>query len=746
MLAHGILQNGRARFFARRCWLTDSPQSYSRRAPRTLPRLPRRNQIDGLTGEAIMHTCIRGAIAAGIALSVLLTVDIASAASPEEDFIATDSVSRKLGPILGNVYQEYQRAPNKRAFKTRNPFIKVAAGTVGVDLYATDEVLLRRDLVALGATNIKSRGTLFSASVPIDQLGALAALGSLRYASPATAQVRVASQGDVVSQGDVSLGSDDVRATTGLDGSGVTIGLLSDSFECNPPAFVPGAPTTTAEEDEATQDLPPNVVVLDNGPCPASDEGRGMAQLAHDVAPGAAQMFHSAFNSLLDFALGILELREAGSNVIVDDVIYYAENMFSDGIVAQAADLVVEDGAAYFSSAGNDARLSYEQAYREVTVPTNGGGNLNGNGKPFVLRAHDFDPGPGVDTLQKIHVTQTDGQAVVLFSFQWDQPFLSSTTFAHITDPTGTSQPRGATGDLDILIYNDKGVLVPRCPPGVAVGITCQLAGTRNVGGDAVDIAALVVTGPKNKSGDFFVRLVRVGGEAPQHIKYVAFELAGTLDIVEHDTQSGTAYGHSNARNVAATGASSWYLTEEFDDYFSALVDDTPGACIPACLNDFSSAGGVPIYLDKYGVRLGAAELRETPRVTGPDGGNTTFFFADSSFDDDDGDGCNSPTSTFITPCLDDAADELPNFFGTSASAPHVAGVAALMLDKNSGLEPDEIYDILSETAEDIRKREVEIVPGPGNSIFSPLPAGFDFDSGHGFVDAAAAVAATPGT
>ena len=95
-------------------------------------------------------------------------------------------------------------------------------------------------------------------------------------------------------------------------------------------------------------------------------------------------------------------------------------------------------------------------------------------------------PGPAiilpVAVSSTFHVTQSGGQAVIVFSFQWDQPFLSSTTYAHQTDPTPTSQPRGATGDMDMLIYDDNGTLVSRCPPGLAVGITCQLTGTRNIG------------------------------------------------------------------------------------------------------------------------------------------------------------------------------------------------------------------------------------------------------------------------
>ena len=691
----------------------------------------------------------KGRVSFLLAVSLLVTAThfaVAAASTPEQKLVdgVKNGPLQKLGPWLANLSDEFQQSPNKQNFTTQNPVIKLQGGKVAVDMYANDPAALQSSLISLGADSIQATGALVSAQVPVSALNKLAALSSLEFANAVLSMTRAASQGKVVSQGDVAIGARDARDASGLDGSGVTVGVLSDSYRCNPPAFVPGAPTSTAAQDVVTGDVPPNVQVISNGPCPGTDEGRAIVQLVHDVAPGAAQKFHTANNGQVDFANGIFRLRNAGSNVIVDDVIYFAENMFSDGIVAQAADRVVRSGAVYFSSAGNDARKSYESAYREVLVPTNGGGNLNGNSGSFALAAHNFSDGSGTDTLQQIHVTESGGQAVILFSFQWDQPFLSSTTYAQITDPNGGS-PRGATGDMDLLIYDDTGTLVPLCPPGVSRGITCQLTGNRNIGGDAVDIAALVVTGPKSKSGDFFIRFVRAGGTAPQHIKYVAFELQGSIDIVTHDTESGTAFGHPNARNVAAVGASSWYLTPKFDSYFSNLVQDTPGACNPgACLNDFSSAGGVPIYLDKYGTPLVSPEIRETPRFTGPDGGNTTFFFADSSFDDDDGDGCNSPTSTFITPCLDNPADELPNFFGTSASAPHVAGVAALMLQKNSGLNAAQINNILSNTAHDMTKREVRVVPGPGNSIFSPLPAGYDFDSGHGFVDAAAAVAATP--
>ena len=143
--------------------------------------------------------------------------------------------------------------------------------------------------------------------------------------------------------------------------------MLSDSYDCAPGAFEPGAPFTRAAQDIANGDLPRDVIVLkDLADAPSddcSDEGRAMMQLIHDVAPGSPLAFYTAFESQEDFAAGIRALAAAGSKVIVDDVIYFAEPMFEDGIIAQAVDDVHDDGVAYFSSAGNDARLSYESRY-----------------------------------------------------------------------------------------------------------------------------------------------------------------------------------------------------------------------------------------------------------------------------------------------------------------------------------------------------------------------------------------------
>jgi hypothetical protein len=707
--------------------------------------------------------------------------------SPEEDLLAKVKKHplAKLGPWLINLSEEYQEfarlsgGRDRSAFKSRNPVLTVRNGTVAIEGVVNDPAAFKRTLAAIGATNIHGGGILFSARVPVDSLERLANDPALRSAEPVLVMKR-ALQVPVISQGVGSLFGLDGRDHPEIDGRGVRIGVLSDSFGCEPPPFNPGAPTSTVAADKANDELPSDVVVAADS-CPGNaDEGRAMLQLAHDVAPGATGAFHTAFEGSFDFACGIMELGgidtsgatnacgEFGvpyspltggdvSNVIVDDVIYFAEPMFMPGAIAQAADTVSQAGVPYFSSAGNQARASYESRYREIVDNGNFGRNLNRGTAPGpnALRVHDFGGG---DTAQTISMIQSGGSSVVILSFQWDQPHFTSTAFGTLLNG-GTIQDAlkapAATTDMDVLFYDDHGILVPLCPPGVAVGITCQITGTNNlVTGNAVDIAALIFTGPA-PVGRFQLRITRSGGSADvSRVKYVRFQETGDTTVDEFDTRSGTAYGHANAQGAASVGAAAWYATVEWKDNPAdpfGLFRNPDGSprCNPACAEDFSSAGNIPIFFNNLGSRLAAPFVRQNPWVTGPDGGNTSFAFGDSSFDDDDGDGFNNPYSAFLTPLDPDPASEYPNFFGTSASAPHIAAVAALMLQKNPGLTPDDVYNILKNTAEDMKFRFTNrsTPTGPVTDVYlieDPDPAGFDYDTGWGFVNGEDALNAVP--
>ena len=715
-----------------------------------------------------MSSHLRFAALSVVALTAIAAGSVLAAPLPKPDDPAAllaetkQSPNAKLGPWLDNLYQEYQEAKAKgvadRNFRSANKALRVTRATIGLDAVATNGAALASSLKAMGATNVRTQGPLVSARVPVSALGKLAADPALRYARAPLATTE-ALPAKAVSQGDVSLRANVARTRFAVNGAGITVGVMSDSFACNPPAFQPGAPTSSKDQDVSNDELPSSVTILKDGACPdGSDEGRAMAQLIHDVAPASPIAFHTAFESELDFAEGIIRLRDAGADVIVDDVRYFAEPFFSDGMVAQAVDIVAANGngVPYFSSAGNAAREAYDSTYRPVDVLTNAGSNLNG-GAAVLRRFHDFDPGPGIQVLQPVVVTPDGGAGLIIFSFQWDQPHKTATSYALKKAGLDVTKAKGATTDLDIVVFDNKGHVVRRCPPGVSKGITCQIAGDRNVGGDAVDLSVIYYAGPPKEAQLFFIGFVYSGGdaEAVTRVKYTWIQSQGSFSILDvpglrgFPTFSGTSYGHSNAAGNIAVGAASWYATVPFSNSGTVPPNDKDpsnpidlSACVPACLNDFSSAGGIPILFDKFGNRLARPVVRRVPSVTGPDGGNTSFFFSDSSYDDDDGDGSNSPFSTFVSATLDLPGDEYPNFFGTSASAPHVAAVAALMLDRNPGLTQASVRRLLERSAatRPITKRFTSDRP----LVTTPIPTGdYNYDAGVGLVDAVLAVQAS---
>jgi subtilisin family serine protease len=512
-------------------------------------------------------------------------------------------------------------------FRSKDPLIRLVDDHVVVDAVASIDVdALKADLEILGMQSAVAFGRIVSGQLPISSIAAAGSLASLQFAHPAVA---VTNAGTVTSQGDLAMRSNVARANFGVDGTGVKVGVLSESFNC-----LGDAPTDTANGD-----LSPVTVVQEISNCAgATDEGRAMLQILHDVVPGASLYFASAFNGMASFATNIQSVAAAGARVIVDDVLYLTEPFFQDGILAQAVDNVVAGGVAYFSAAGNFGRQSYESAFRPGNFFADGA-KSSAPGAPhfFGGTAHNFKSGRGNDYFQKIKVP---GQTTVVFILQWDSPFFS------------VSGGLGTQSDVDFYILNANARQV--------------LAGSvsDNIGRDAIEIIGLQNNGTKPLTLN--IMIVNHSGVSPGLVKYIYFFSGDPPTFKQFNTNSGTIFGHANAAGAEAVGAAAYF--------------DTPVLGVsPPGLQSYSSAGTTPILFDLAGNPT--SDLREIkPEIVAPDCANTTFFFFE----------------------IDLEQDGFPNFCGTSAAAAHAAAVAALLLELKPTLTPAQIYETLERSVIDM--------------------------------------------
>ena len=566
---------------------------------------------------------------------------------------------------------------------------KVVNNYVVVEAIVVDNAAkLLSDMEALGLKGGAAFGGMVSGWIPIDSIEKMAGLAQLRFVRPSMAAADI---GATTSQGDQTMFSDEARSQFKITGAGNKVGVLSDSYNA----------LGNAPDGVASGDLPGNnnpngylhpVEVLEDLPAgEGSDEGRAMAEIVHDVAPGADLAFHTAFTGQAGFAQGIIDLADAGSDVIVDDIIYFAEPFFQDGIITQATDIVSNRGVSYFSSAGNRNKGSYESEFRPVAdtlmLPieiADSDTTTTINNTPYVF--HDFDPGPGVDIFQEF-VFEPGGLAELTASFQWDEPFASVCEGCP-----------GSASDLDIFvaIEEDTETIVYEASTFF-----------NNIGGDASDFAFYEFDAD-DTNNRIYVLIGKNVADAntpdPNIIKYVLFD--GREADIEYFTFSPTSFGHNNGANTISVGASFFFRNPlYFPDIFP----------LPE-VNEFSSVGGIPSLFNTEGSRI-EPEVRVNPNVTGPDAGNTTFFIPGVLI------GFEIPGTT--------EPDEFPQFTGTSAAAPHVAAVAALMNEAaGERLSPERITEVLQETATDLNDPETE-----------GFDEGYDFKTGFGYVNAQKSVA-----
>jgi len=495
-----------------------------------------------------------------------------------------------------------------------------------IDAFASDEASaaqLLADLTSLGLTFGSSFSNAVSGLLPLSMIGELEGLDGLVSVSETSLNLNV---GSVTTQADSSARAED----------GLSIGVLSDSFD-NLGGFA---------TDIATGDLPSNVnVLLDlSASEEGSDEGRAILQLIADIAPGSDLLFHTAFLGIASFANGIIALANAGADIIIDDVSFFASPFFQDGLIAQAVDQVAAQGVLYFSSAGNAGTDSYRSEFRA----SNGviaGINTGGNGEMGQL--HDFNPGAGVDNRQLLSLGD---EQELLLSFQYDE-----------ATRVGPSS-QGPVSDFDIYLLE---------------------AGTNNivaVSDSSNATRAVEVISFTNETGStqqYELVINRFEGSNNNLLQYIDF--SGAANFLEFTTNSPTVVGQANAAGAVAVGAAAFFNTPDF-------------GVTPPRLNGFSSVGGVDILFDVQGNRLPEPDVRRGPAFTAPDGGNTTFFGNDIGFD----------------------ADTFPNFFGTSASAPAAAAIAALLLEAVPNATPDQVIQALIDTAIDIGPAGIDPASGAG--------------------------------
>ena len=432
-------------------------------------------------------------------------------------------------------------------------------------------------------------------------------------------------QGSQTSEGDATHRAFAARGTFHADGTGIKIGVLSDGV-------------TSLAASQALGDLGP-VTVLP-GQAGSGDEGTAMLEIVHDIAPGAQLYFATAFTSITSFAQNIRALRDAGCDIIIDDVFYFVETPFQDGqinptntnggVVIQAVNDVTAAGAMYFSSAGNSGNLNdgtsgvWEGNFVDggaTSVAATGVGRLHNFGAPSFNQ--NFNLITLADTARPI-------------SLYW-------------SDPLG-----GSSNDYDLFRLNAAGTAVAASSTNIQNGsqdpyeqITSSTANPR------------IVVVKRNTAAARFLHLNTNRGR---------------LQIAT----AGQTHGHSAAANAFSCAAAPAHLA------FGAPpnpVGPFPNPFGPSnTVELFSSDGPRRIYFQANGTPYVPGDflatggiVRQKPDITAADGTSVTGV------------------GSFPTP-----------FYGTSAAAPHAGAIAALLKSANPAFTNAQIRTALTSSAIDI--------------------------------------------
>lgn len=539
-------------------------------------------------------------------------------------------------------------------------------------------------------------------SVPMTVVTMIAAVGVMVIAGvPAAASAAPTSCRTVPVDADPILHSDVARSEFGVDGSGVKVGIISNSFSTLP------SPKYSSVDDNIADGLLPGPgnpcgyttpvqIVVADPPGIQDDEGRSMAQLVHGIAPGAELFWASAGPQLGEMGTAITELQKAGVDVIVDDVILPGEPFFQESTISQQIAAVRAAGITYLSAAGNDTALARTPRPKQDVTPI--GGWRTEQYRPVAcdldakdpdqksvldaitsdaLRQDavsfdclDFDPGEAVDVVSNITTLPavfavSDTEARLPISFQWAEPFGGP-------DGIGTAKAR-----FEVLVtFAGQGTQALETPiPGSPIRYSSPTVDITNLL-DPTDLTADEL--------DTDITIVRYLDGTPES------DLAPALGyIVPTDGQQwavSAEYWRSEGPDevgrsiVGHNGAP------------AAITVAATGATTDERLEMFSSVGPVRYFLGPEDDATGTAErLAEPRKIVKP-----TILSVDGS-------------QQTVYPQGPETAPGVWRFYGTSSATPVAGGVVALALQLDPDLTPDEVQTLLTETASPVASPYVSI-------------------------------------
>jgi hypothetical protein len=308
--------------------------------------------------------------------------------------------------------------------------------------------------------------------------------------------------------------------TTGKNGGGVTIGIMSDDV-------------ASLALIQSRGELPQHVTVLTpsshGGSQPApTDEGTMLLEELHALAPGASLMF-CAPQTDTEYVSCLQELIAAGASIVADDIEYPGEDMFSaESSLAEGVQslLAQNPNVLLYSAAGNENQSFWQGMYAPTHLSTPLTCSVNGQADTY---AQTFDG----SLYEKLTLFDTLSAPIYL---QWADPFGQNIS------------------NFDLYVL-DQNMHVLECIPG---------AGSREVFDNDPDpqfssgIYHLVIGTPNTEFAGKFLKLIVYGDGAAVFANATPGGIGSPQKFLSRVATVGAVYGADGAGDTieaySATG------------------------------------------------------------------------------------------------------------------------------------------------------------------------------------------------